>query len=166
MRDQRNTGTSLNQHAHEQAQRSKVWRVFRPVLKVHPAFQCLCRIIFPYPVHRTLKMRNDLWKEPSRIVIVSVACVKLYLHIRVEGSVGVSQEMVENSLSRTSWLSVFRETFFLTFRLMERTWRHAHLLQGFMFVWNISLHSQQPLFISYASVISCWGFNTLTTATN
>lgn len=47
-------------------------------------------------------MRNDLWKEPSRIVIVSVACVKLYLHIRVEGSVGVSQEMVENSLSRTS----------------------------------------------------------------
>lgn len=34
----------------------------------------------------------------------------------------VSQDIVENSLSRTSWLIVFKETFFLTFRLMERTW--------------------------------------------
>ncbi|KAG7281961.1 hypothetical protein CRUP_003019 [Coryphaenoides rupestris] len=33
-----------------------------------------------------------------------------------------AKEMVENSLSSASLLMVFSETFFLTFRLMERTW--------------------------------------------
>lgn len=33
------------------------------------------------------------------------------------------QDIEENSFSRRSWLIVLRDTFFLTFRLMERTWR-------------------------------------------
>lgn len=93
-------GTSSNQYEHEQAQGAKSGEFSGLSLRCIQPLSVSAGS--PDPVHRTLKMRNDLWKEPSRIVIVSVACVKLYLHIRVEGSVGVSQEMVENSLSRTS----------------------------------------------------------------
>lgn len=32
------------------------------------------------------------------------------------------QEIVENSLSRTSWLSVWKARFLLTLVLMDRTW--------------------------------------------
>lgn len=116
---------------HKQPQRKEVWRISRLFPKVHPVSPSLCAST----VHSRQTMRNqhDSWCQQSRTAPFCFVCVNVWVRVHVEGTcreevqgVRMPQEMVENSLSRTSWLSVFRDTFFLTFRLIERTWKHTH----------------------------------------